>query len=215
MNKDLCKQWKKNKNINPLTGRAIKKNGPTYKKIEKMCKKYMSRKEKCRKWKRHKSKNPTTGRKIKKQGPTYKKYEKECLSKKNINRRKTFHELLEIIKKEVKGTQYEKRVEHLLKNDVKKYYKGYKPEKIYRYNLTQYKELFKKLKQTRKMIHPDRFGPLIEKYPRFKKYVERAFRRINMVHMIIDSNIDVLEFFEEDKFTERNIERLIKRDREE
>ena len=32
-----CKEFKKNPLINPETGRAIKKDGPTYKKLMKMC----------------------------------------------------------------------------------------------------------------------------------------------------------------------------------
>ncbi len=35
-----CKQWLKNKNINPKTGRKIKTDGPTYKKLEKACSEY-------------------------------------------------------------------------------------------------------------------------------------------------------------------------------
>lgn len=32
-----CEQWEQNKSINPVTGRKIKVNGPTYKKMEKRC----------------------------------------------------------------------------------------------------------------------------------------------------------------------------------
>ena len=35
--KEICKQWMKNKNINPETLRAIKETGAIYKKLDKNC----------------------------------------------------------------------------------------------------------------------------------------------------------------------------------
>jgi len=37
LNNKLCKLWKQDKIINPITNRKIKKNGPTYKEINKKC----------------------------------------------------------------------------------------------------------------------------------------------------------------------------------
>ena len=38
MNKNICKMFLQNKSINPVTGRKIKKNGPVYFKLIKLCK---------------------------------------------------------------------------------------------------------------------------------------------------------------------------------
>lgn len=32
-----CSEWRKNKGVNPLTGRSIEKNGPTYQKLQELC----------------------------------------------------------------------------------------------------------------------------------------------------------------------------------
>ena len=213
MNKENCKLWKKNKLINPITNRKIKKNGPTYKKFYKFCKKSNS-KNKCKQWKKHKTTNPITNRKIKKNSFTYLKFAKECLSDYKFQKKKSFIKIMQQIKNEIKGTRYENKFHHLFNNSLTKYYSGYRPEKIYRLTLVENKNLKIKLKQIRKNIHPDRFGYLIDKYPIFKKYVNRAFQRIHMLYEIINSNIDVQEFMEYDKFPETSIERLIKDDRD-
>jgi hypothetical protein len=81
-----CKKWFKKPQLNPKTGKNIKINGPTYKKLEQECKsinkskktKSKSNKMICKEWKKNKLINPRTGRKIKVNGPTYKKLEQEC-----------------------------------------------------------------------------------------------------------------------------------------
>ena len=95
MNSVLCNEFIKNDNINPITKRKIKKNGPTYKKLIKQCER-ISDKEKiktqdksaiesvkknyntCKKMIKDDSKNPFTGRKIKRNGPTYNRILSEC-----------------------------------------------------------------------------------------------------------------------------------------
>ena len=37
INKNICQMFLQNKTINPVTNRKIKKNGPVYKKLSKMC----------------------------------------------------------------------------------------------------------------------------------------------------------------------------------
>jgi hypothetical protein len=86
--KSICKEWKKKSNVNPRTGRQIKENGPTYKKLQKECdpvKKKVRRVRRvhmvsnvCDKWFENKLVNPRTGRRIKENGPTYKKLQEEC-----------------------------------------------------------------------------------------------------------------------------------------
>jgi predicted aspartyl protease len=52
---EQCKQWSKNKLINPITNRKIKENGPTYIKIEKKCKE-LTKKERKKESKKDKDK---------------------------------------------------------------------------------------------------------------------------------------------------------------
>jgi len=46
LNKKLCMEWNKNKLINPITKRPIKKNGPTYNMIKQYCIKLQNKKDK-------------------------------------------------------------------------------------------------------------------------------------------------------------------------
>ena len=78
-----------NKNINPITKRTIKVNGPVYNNIEKNCnKKNFDNKPKrskniCDEWLNNPNINPETGKSIKKNGPIYKKSLKLCNEKKS------------------------------------------------------------------------------------------------------------------------------------
>ena len=82
---NVCKDWKKNPLVNPETGRKIKKNGPTYKKLKKKCSEKKSDNKDCNKWNKNPLVNPETNRKIKKDGPTYKKFAKKCGSPKKAS----------------------------------------------------------------------------------------------------------------------------------
>src|SRR5579864_908692 len=89
-----CEKWLNNQLVNPVTGRSIKLNGPTYNKLVKMCgpasrSKSPTRAPKrsrspsrtdCDKWFDSPLINPMTGRAIKLDGPTYKKYAVKCKS---------------------------------------------------------------------------------------------------------------------------------------
>lgn len=68
-----CSEWLKNPLINPKTGRAIKRDGPTYKKLQKECED-----QACDKWEDNPRINPFTGRQISRSGPTYKKLVNSC-----------------------------------------------------------------------------------------------------------------------------------------
>jgi len=92
----LCKEWIKNKNINPETKRKIKDTSPIYKKYLKLCgsnknnnddikkgnddknDKNNKIKKLCKEWIKEKNINPETKRKIKDTSPIYKKYIKLC-----------------------------------------------------------------------------------------------------------------------------------------
>ena len=81
LNKKLCDEWDLNKNINPITKRNIKKNGPVYNNIEKKCKKITTNdddKDICKEWLNNRNINPETGKLIKKNGSVYKKLLKLC-----------------------------------------------------------------------------------------------------------------------------------------
>lgn len=80
MSDKTCLDFMKNPNINPVTGRKIKLNGPVYKKLEKRCYSHIFNNKK----KRNKiyqdflyPVNPETGRKIKLNGVVYKKLKKK------------------------------------------------------------------------------------------------------------------------------------------
>jgi hypothetical protein len=85
---DICKEWLKNKNINPETKRKIKDTSPIYKKYLKLCNdnndnnddndNYDKIKDLCKEWIKNKNVNPTTKRKIKDTSPIYKNYIKLC-----------------------------------------------------------------------------------------------------------------------------------------
>ena len=93
--KNICDMWLNNPNINPETGKSIKKNGPIYKKLFKLCdeKKVKSKsksdsssnissntKKLCRNWLDNPTINPETGRKIKIDGPKYNYFKSLCLN---------------------------------------------------------------------------------------------------------------------------------------
>lgn len=95
---DVCKAFSENDKKNPKTGANIKKNGPTYKKLVKLCQEDKSKetikkktekksvkKEKvseqsevCQLFNENKETNPMTGRKIKMNGPTFNKLINMC-----------------------------------------------------------------------------------------------------------------------------------------
>lgn len=78
---NLILEWYNNKNINPYTGKTIKINGPTYKKLLKEYNNYinssMDKNNTILEWNNNKNINPYTGKTIKINGPTYKKLLKE------------------------------------------------------------------------------------------------------------------------------------------
>ena len=90
--KDICGLWLNNPSINPETGKSIKKNGPVYKKLLKLCdeKKIKSKtsssstvssktRKICDEWKNNPTINPETGYKIKIDGPKYNYFKSLCL----------------------------------------------------------------------------------------------------------------------------------------
>jgi hypothetical protein len=90
-NTDNCKKWRNNPLINPISKRAIKKDGPIYKTFQKECDNIkLSPKKKviikssnndtelCKKWIANKLINPKTNKPIKLNGPLYKQYLLKC-----------------------------------------------------------------------------------------------------------------------------------------
>ena len=53
MNLENCLKWRRHKTINPITGRKIKKNGETYNKFKKLCKKYETQTSIINKYRQH------------------------------------------------------------------------------------------------------------------------------------------------------------------
>jgi|LakMenE18May11ns_1017448.scaffolds.fasta_scaffold9892115_2 hypothetical protein len=77
----LCKEWIKNKNVNPETKRKIKDTSPIYKKYLKLCynnNNNNNNEKLCKEWIKNKNVNPETKRKIKDTSPIYKNYIKIC-----------------------------------------------------------------------------------------------------------------------------------------
>jgi hypothetical protein len=99
LNKILCDEWNSNKNINPITKRSIKPNGPVYNNFEKNCNKLgndkkikdikKGSKNICDEWLNNPNINPETGKAIKKNGPVYKRLLKECEKKKDKSKSKS------------------------------------------------------------------------------------------------------------------------------
>ena len=77
-----CKEWLLNKNINPITKRKIKIDGPTYKKFKELC---YNKDKNCKEWLLNKNINPITKRNIKIDGPIYKKFNELCINKKILS----------------------------------------------------------------------------------------------------------------------------------
>jgi len=85
--KKKCEKFNKNKNVNPTTGRPIKRNGAKYKDLNKECKKMVISKKMCEEFiKLDKRVNPITGRAIKKDGPIYNSFVKKCELKLSANK---------------------------------------------------------------------------------------------------------------------------------
>jgi hypothetical protein len=79
--KKNCTKFNKNKNVNPSTGRPIKRGSKTYKSLDKECKKTRISKKMCESFlNSDKTINPLTGRAIKKDGPTYNIFMNKCKS---------------------------------------------------------------------------------------------------------------------------------------
>lgn len=92
----MCLEWHRNPDVNPITNRKIKRNGPTYQKLEKDCGSIsksikpkpqpqpkpqtppLSEDEECDEWKANPNINPKTGREIYSHGKIFKKYMKNC-----------------------------------------------------------------------------------------------------------------------------------------
>jgi len=88
-NTDNCNKWHNNPLINPISKRAIKKDGPIYKTFQKECASILKLSVKkntnpiyntdnCKKWRNNPLINPISKRAIKKDGPIYKTFQKEC-----------------------------------------------------------------------------------------------------------------------------------------
>jgi len=74
-------KFNKNKNVNPSTGRPIKRGSTTYKSLDKECKTKRISKKMCESFlNSDRTTNPITGRAIKKNGPTYNIFMKKCNS---------------------------------------------------------------------------------------------------------------------------------------
>ena len=106
IDKIVCLAWKENQLINPLTGRSIKKNGPTYNNLKKHCDTFLNddkisisnissssssssnnisalklnklNREYCLNWEKNKTINPITLKTIKKDSIGYNKIDEEC-----------------------------------------------------------------------------------------------------------------------------------------
>jgi hypothetical protein len=79
--KKNCTKFNKNKNVNPSTGRPIKRGSTTYKSLDKECKTKRISKKMCESFlNSDRTTNPITGRAIKKNGPTYNIFMKKCNS---------------------------------------------------------------------------------------------------------------------------------------
>lgn len=86
--KRLCNEWLKDPLVNPETGRAIEKDGPTYNYYKSLCRKLKVANKpvatgkmtwrKCQEWEKNPGINPETGRRLTPGSPTYKKIEKQC-----------------------------------------------------------------------------------------------------------------------------------------
>jgi len=92
---NICDEWFSNPNVNPETGKAIKTNGPVYKKLSKLCEEKKSKSKSsssissktsklCDEWKKNKTINPETGYKIKENGPKYNYFKQLCM---NLNKK--------------------------------------------------------------------------------------------------------------------------------
>ena len=94
LDEEDCIEWKRNKSINPFTGRKIKEGSAIYNKIENICSyiktpkvakespKYSKNNkyddEDCIEWKRNKLVNPLTGKKIQEGKGIYNELKKSC-----------------------------------------------------------------------------------------------------------------------------------------
>ena len=83
MSRNKCSQWLATPSVNPYTGRTIKIDGPTYKKLHVECNRSRSRsrsrsKNHCESWFENPLVNPATGRAIKRDGPTFKLLQRNC-----------------------------------------------------------------------------------------------------------------------------------------
>jgi hypothetical protein len=88
---NLCKKWKLNKNINPITNRKIKTNAITYNNFMKLCNgngnnnANANGNDICKKWLLNKTKNPINNNKIKINGLSYKTLKMLCVDNKIFN----------------------------------------------------------------------------------------------------------------------------------
>jgi hypothetical protein len=94
---NLCKKWKLNKNINPITNRKIKTNAITYNNFMKLCNDNGNDNDNdngndngndndiCKKWLLNKTKNPINNNKIKNNGLIYKTLKILCVDNKIFN----------------------------------------------------------------------------------------------------------------------------------
>ena len=71
----MCDKWRVNPIKNPDTGRSIKRNGPTWRRLERRC---AGGNDDCDGWTANRLINPTTGRRIKVDGPTWRELERQC-----------------------------------------------------------------------------------------------------------------------------------------
>ena len=97
--KEICNNWRSTPLVNPLSNKTIKKDGPTFNKLKKECKIFLSNstspqpkrqvmkktdknpiytQDICDKWRSKPLVNPLSNRTIKEDGPIYNKLKKEC-----------------------------------------------------------------------------------------------------------------------------------------
>lgn len=89
--REQCEKWRRNKTVNPLTGRKITSTGPTYLEFKKSCAAHKIptvapsypmtaslTREQCKEWRKNKSVTPLSGRRINIRGAIYNAHKKSC-----------------------------------------------------------------------------------------------------------------------------------------
>jgi|694.fasta_scaffold26890_2 hypothetical protein len=133
-NKKNCLEWHSAPLINPISKRAIKKDGPIYKTFQKECAKLFKSSSKssspksikdniktrytkdiCSKWHSNPLINPISKKPIKKDGPTYKIFQKECSP--NIKKSVDNTDDISLCKKWIKNRLINPKTNNAIKKD--------------------------------------------------------------------------------------------------